>query len=92
MMNDTSRPTLTPKARLRYDRQRDAFFLLWPERGLLLNRSASEILKRCRGDQTLSNIVNAFSRQYPDMRRHMIEEDVHCLIRDLSRRGLLTLE
>ena len=43
-MNDASRPTLTPKARLRYDRQRDAFFLLWPERGLLLNRSASEIL------------------------------------------------
>ena len=43
-MNDASRPTLTPKARLRYDRHRDAFFLLWPERGLLLNRSASEIL------------------------------------------------
>jgi pyrroloquinoline quinone biosynthesis protein D len=91
-MNDMSRPTLTPKTRLRYDRQRGAFFLLWPERGLLLNRSASEILKRCRGDLTLSNIVNALSRQYPDMRRHMIEEDVRRLIRDLSRRGLLTLE
>ena len=48
-MNDASRPTLTPKARLRYDRQRDAFFLLWPERGLLLNRSASEILAALSG-------------------------------------------
>ena len=91
-MNDASRPTLTAKARLRYDRQRDAFFLLWPERGLLLNRSASEILTRCHGDHTLASIVNALSRQYPDMRRHVIEEDVHGLIRDLSRRGLLTLE
>ena len=91
-MNDASRPTLTPKARLRYDRQRDAFFLLWPERGLLLNRSASEILQRCQGHQTLSNIVDALTGQYPGTGRHMIEEDVHRLIRDLSRRGLLTLE
>jgi coenzyme PQQ biosynthesis protein PqqD len=91
-MNDASRPTLVPKARLRYDRQRDAFVLLWPERGLLLNRSASEILQRCRGHQSLSSIVNALSWQYPDTRRHTIEEDVHGLIRDLSRRGLLTLE
>lgn len=91
-MNDASRPTLTPKTRLRYDRQRDAFFLLWPERGLLLNRSASEILQRCHGRHTLSSIVNVLSRQYPDTRRRMIEEDVYRLIRDLSRRGLLTLE
>jgi coenzyme PQQ biosynthesis protein PqqD len=91
-MNDASRPTLAAKARLRYDRQRDALFLLWSERGLLLNRSASEILKFCRGDHTLSSIVNALSDQYPHTRRQVIEEDVHRLIRDLSRRGLLTLE
>ena len=34
-MNEASCPTLQPKTRLRYDRQRDAFVLLWPERGLL---------------------------------------------------------
>lgn len=91
-MNDASRPTLSAKARLRYDRQRDALFLLWSERGLLLNRSAGEILKLCQGDESVSSIVNALSSQYPHTRRHVIEEDVHRLIRDLSRRGLLTLE
>ena len=91
-MNAASRPTLVPKVRLRYDRQRDAFFLLWPERGLLLNRSASDILQHCRGHQTVSNIVNALSSRYPNTQRQIIEEDVHGLIRDLSRRGLLTLE
>jgi pyrroloquinoline quinone biosynthesis protein D len=91
-MNDASRPTLAAKARLRYDRQRDALFLLWPERGLLLNRLASDILKLCQGDESLSGIVNTLSQQYPDTPRHVIEEDVHRLIGDLSRRGLLTLE
>ncbi len=91
-MNDASRPTLPPKARLRYDRQRDACVLLWPERGLVLNRSASDILKLCHGYETLSSIVTALSGQYPHTRRQIIEEDVHRLIDDLSRRGLLTLE
>jgi pyrroloquinoline quinone biosynthesis protein D len=91
-MNDASRPTLPPKTRLRYDRQREAFVLLWPERGLLLNRSAGEILERCRGKDTLSTIVTALSGQYPQTRRRRIAEDVHRLIGDLCRRGLLTLE
>jgi pyrroloquinoline quinone biosynthesis protein D len=91
-MNDASRPTLPPKTRLRYDRQREAFVLLWPERGLVLNRSAGEILERCRGKETLSNIVTDLSGHYPHTHRQLIEEDVHRLIGDLSRRGLLTLE
>ena len=91
-MNDASRPTLASKTRLRYDRQRDAFLLLWPERGLWLNRSAGEILQLCRGEETLSSIVRMLSGRYPHTRGQHIEEDVHRLIRDLSSRGLLTLE
>ena len=91
-MNDASRPTLRPKTRLRYDRQRDAFVLLWPERGLWLNRSAGQILERCRGHETLSSIVTDLSSLYPSTQRQRLEEDVHRLIRDLFRRGLLTLE
>ena len=91
-MNDASRPTLAPKTRLRYDRQREAFFLLWPERGLLLNRSAGEILERCRGQETLASIVKGLSDQYPQTHLQRIEEDVQRLIGDLSNRGLLTLE
>ena len=91
-MNAANRPTLRPKTRLRYDRQRHAFVLLWPERGLVLNRSAGKILERCRGHETLSSIVTSLSREYPHTPRHTIEEDVRRLIHDLSRRGLLTLE
>jgi coenzyme PQQ biosynthesis protein PqqD len=66
--------------------------LLWPERGLVLNRSAGEILERCRGHHTLSTIVTALSGQYPHVRRQLIEADVRRLIGDLSHRGLLTLD
>ena len=91
-MNEASCPTLLPKTRLRYNRQRDACVLLWPERGLLLNRSAGDTLKLCDGHHTLSSIVNAVSDQYPRTKRDLIQEDVHRLIRDLHSRGLLTLE
>ena len=91
-MNAASRPTLRPKTRLRYDRQRDALMLLWPERGLVLNRSAGKILERCRGHETLSSIVTTLSREYPHTPRQTIEDDVHRLVHDLSRRGLVTLE
>ena len=91
-MNDASRPTLPPRTRLRYDRQREAFVLLWPERGLVLNRSAGDILTRCDGHQTLSRIVDTLAGQYLHTDRQRIKQDVHGLVRDLSRRGLLTLE
>jgi pyrroloquinoline quinone biosynthesis protein D len=91
-MNEASCPTLLPKTRLRYNRQRDACVLLWPERGLVLNRSAGDILKLCGGQHTLSSIVNALAAQYPHTKRDLIREDVHRLIRDLHSRGLLTLE
>ena len=91
-MNEASCPTLLPKTRLRYNRQRDACVLLWPERGLLLNRSAGDILNLCRGHHTLSSIVNALSDQYRHTKRNLIQADVHRLILDLHSRGLLTLE
>jgi pyrroloquinoline quinone biosynthesis protein D len=91
-MNEASRPRLAAKARLRYDRQRDTLVLLWPERGLVLNQSAGDVLRRCHGQETLSSIVNALSSQHPETHRRVIEQDVYGLIRELSRRGLLTLE
>jgi coenzyme PQQ biosynthesis protein PqqD len=57
-----------------------------------LNASAGVILQRCRGQETVSSIVNTLSAQYPDTERQRIEDDVHRLIGELSRRGLLTLE
>jgi pyrroloquinoline quinone biosynthesis protein D len=47
-----SRPRLTSKARLRYDRIADETLLLFPEHALRLNESAGAILYLCDGRTT----------------------------------------
>ena len=39
-------PRLSQAARLRFDRQSDSYVLLSPERGLRLNQSAAEVVRR----------------------------------------------
>ena len=47
-MDASSRPCLAPKARLRFDRKSSRYMLLYPERGLVLNPTAADVLQRDR--------------------------------------------
>lgn len=51
------RPRLVKRARLRFDELSRAYVLLSPERGLVLNDSAAQIVLRCRGEQTVEQIA-----------------------------------
>lgn len=51
------RPRLSHAARLRFDARTGSYMLLSPERGLRLNASANEVLKRCTGEFTVREIV-----------------------------------
>ena len=51
-------PTLTPKARLPVRSDSRKLLLLYPERGLILNSTACEILRLCTGAQTVGMIVD----------------------------------
>ncbi len=51
------RPTLSRAARLRFDPQTSSHVLLSPERGMVLNRSATEIVQRCTGEFTVRQIA-----------------------------------
>src|SRR5438093_13532106 len=56
MTSATARPQLSRKVRLRFDRRTGRYMLLYPETGLELNRTATEIACLC-------NVVDcAFSR------------------------------
>ena len=52
---------LAKKARLKWDERERKFILLYPERGLLLNETAAEIVKMCDGTKTADEIVEAFA-------------------------------
>ncbi len=47
------RPRLAPGVRLHFDKTRDAWVLLCPERVIEAEGPASEILRRCDGTRTI---------------------------------------
>jgi len=84
-----SRPKLVAKARLRFDHRGNRFLLLYPERGLILNGPAGDILQLCTGECTLATIVDVLSMQHRDGPRELIAQHVLGFVSDLHSRGLI---
>ena len=64
MISAETRFRLAAKARLRFDRKSSRYMLLYPERGLVLNPTAADVLQRCDGERTVGSIVAELARQY----------------------------
>jgi len=84
-----SRPKLAAKARLRFDRRRDCLLLLYPERGLILTRTAGDILRLCTGDRTIGMIGDDLATRHPETAARDIHADVLAFLADLYGRGLI---
>ena len=82
-------PKLARKARLRFDRHSGKHLLVYPERGLALNESAAEIIRRCDGTRTLAQIVEELARETSDASARDVEEHVVELVETLAEKGLL---
>lgn len=61
------RPQLDPKYLFRWEKSQDAYVLLYPEGVIKLNASASEILKRCTGESTVTDIVAELKDLFVDV-------------------------
>ena len=88
-IHEHSRPKLAAKARLRFDRREQRFMLLFPERGLLLNYTAIEILQCCTGQCTIEMIVDILAAKHPALPYESISNDVVTFISRLQLRGLI---
>ncbi len=82
------RPKLASKARLRLDRKTGRTMLLYPERGLELSPTATEILKLCTGEHTVATIVERLAAQY-DQPREVIEREVSAFLSSMLDRALV---
>lgn len=82
-------PTLTPKARLRFDRISRKFLLLHPERGLILNSTARDILRLCTGAHTVGMIVDQLATMHRDVSRGSLTQDVYDFLQKLADLGLI---
>ena len=84
------RPRLARKVRLKFDPIEKRFLLLYPERGMVLNGSATEILQRCDGERTVAAIAEELAAA-SDAPAGQIEREVVAFVEDMQKRGLLEL-
>jgi coenzyme PQQ biosynthesis protein PqqD len=89
MTGDIARPQLRPKVRLRFDRRTGRYLLLYPETGLELSRTATEIARLCTGEWTVDDIAQYLAQIHTEVSPGEITRDVRDFLKTLAGRGLL---
>ena len=90
MVREDSMPALARGVRLRFDEARSAWVLLAPERVLMPDEIAVEILKRCDGKAAVSAIVDDLVRTF-EAEPAQVAGDVRNFLQDLADQGTVTL-
>ena len=89
LISGASVPRLAPHTTFRHDAKRDAWVLLAPERLLLPDEQAVEILRMADGARTVDAIVDDLAARYAAP-REVIAGDVVVLFQDLADKGMVT--
>lgn len=92
MIAADARPRLAPKVRLRFDAKSERFMLLYPERGMVLNPTAADIVQRCTGELTVAEIVAQLAEKYAPQPREAIEREVVQFLDAMVERALVRSE
>jgi pyrroloquinoline quinone biosynthesis protein D len=82
------RPKLAPGVRLHFDKSRDAWVLLSPERVIEAEGPASEILRRCDGTRSVGEIIDELAVVYA-ADRATIAQDVTDMLQEMVGKRLL---
>ena len=77
-----------PHAKFRFDEVRQAWIVLAPERLLLPDEQAVEILQMVDGERTVDNIIDDLVRRY-EAPRDVIAGDVVKMLQDLIDKKVL---
>ncbi|MEO6572441.1 MAG: pyrroloquinoline quinone biosynthesis peptide chaperone PqqD [Polyangiaceae bacterium] len=78
-------PKLASKARLRWDKIEQKHLLLYPERGLVLNKTGAAILAMCDGKHTVEMMAASFQ----DADKNEILEQIKEFLDEMGKKGLL---
>lgn len=89
IITGASRPALPRHVRLRHDQQRGRWVMLAPERVLLPDEIAVEILQRCDGAATVDDIAEALAQEY-SAPVDEIRTDVIDALQNLMDKGFLS--
>ena len=89
-VHDDAVPALARGVKLRFDKARDAWVLLAPEKVLMPDQIAIEILKRCDGKAKVTEIVEDLANTF-SADRDQVAGDVRVFLQDLADKGMLTV-
>lgn len=81
-------PALPRHIKLRYDRARESWIVLGPERALVLDEIGADILQRVDGRRSVAAIVAQLAAEY-DAAPEDIEADVMTFLQDLADKRML---
>ncbi len=87
---DDAKPRLPRGVRLKHDDTRNEWLLLAPERVIKTDPIAVEILKRCDGVATLSEIIDSLALQFKADRTR-IAADVRAMLGELTAKRMVDL-
>ncbi|RMD62678.1 MAG: pyrroloquinoline quinone biosynthesis peptide chaperone PqqD [Alphaproteobacteria bacterium] len=88
-ITETSVPHLPRGVRLSFDRRRGRWVVLAPERVLVPDDIALEVLRRCDGVADVAAIVDDLATAFEAPRGEILG-DVQALLQDLADKGVLT--
>ncbi len=87
-LSETAVPRLPRGVRVEYDKARDRWLLLAPERLLKLDQIAVEILKCVDGEATVKAIIDDLSRKF-DADRDRVSQDVRAFLGQIAEKRML---
>ena len=87
-LDESITPRLAAGVRLKFDDVRGHWVVLAPERVIIPDETALEILRRCDGIARLSAIIDELAASY-DASRDVIAQDVCQLVADLTDKGIV---
>lgn len=85
-------PKLADKAKLRLDKKTNQHVLLYPEKGLALNRTGAAIVLLCTGEHSVEQIIDRLQREHEQAPPAVIENEVLAFLETLLGRGLVRVD
>ncbi len=85
----SARPKLAKRAKLRLDRKTGEHVLLYPEKGLLLNKTSAAIARLCTGERSVNEMIVELARDFGENDPTRLEREVLEFLSALAERGLL---
>lgn len=83
------RPRLAPRARLKFDSLAKQEMLLFPEAALLLNETGAAIVRLCDGNRSVDQIVDALADKFRGADRETLSIEAENFLASIRTRGLL---